>query len=209
MTNPCEFSDLDCPTPENYAAIAKQLHETALETEERIYCIEHQLRSGTNRPTYVATTTASMGPFPATTANVTFSIFGSGTASTVNFNNHPTIAVDNGGRWTLGPGMWHMGCGIVLSTAGAATDNSYRQITLVRQNNIGGSNVLDRVIQTTYETANSVVYYMTLSAILRVGAFETVQFQFSHGNLASSYSIFSGAVVWFTKISDSDVIRVI
>lgn len=209
MSDPCDFPALDCPTPQNYAAIAKQLHETAVQAEERIYCTEQQLRSAVNRPTYVATTTANMGPFSATTANDTFSIFNSTIASTVNFNNHPTIAVDTAGRWTLGPGMWHMGCSVNLSATGGATDNSYRQLTLVRRNNIGGPHTLDRVIQTTFETANSVVYYMTLSAILRVATFETVQFQFSHGNIASTVRIDTGATVWFTKISDSDVIRVI
>jgi len=209
VTSPCEFDNLDCPTPQNYAAVAKQLHETALEAEERIYCIERQLRSGTNRPTYVATTTAQMGPFSATLADIFSVIFSSGTTSTVNFNNSPMISVDGGGRWTLGSGMWHMGCAVTLNAVGAATNNSYRQLTLLRQNNIGGATTLDRVAQTTYETSNMVVYSMTLSAVLRMQDFETVQFYFSHGNTASAYIIPAGAVVWFTKISDSDVLRVI
>lgn len=214
MSDLCDFSDLDCPQPQNYAAIAKQLHETAVQAEERIYCLEAALRRGVNLPTYVATTTAVMGPFSASNGllpGTGFSIFLPTTASTVNFANFVAPGSSTFG-WALPTGVWHAGAFVQSAPTGAATDNSYRELQMqhVRTNSSTGGNLLiQEISQTSFESANGVPVLLTTSGVIRLEAGERILFTFRHGNAASSVSIAAGAILWFTRISDANVIEVI
>lgn len=213
MTSPCEFDELDCPQPDNYAAIAKQLHETAVQAEERIYCIEQQLRSAVNRPTVVLTTTADMGPFANTSGTDPLTgvqIFGPSHTFTTTFRNTLDVA-GSGTGWALSPGMWHVGVYGATFSTGAATDNSYRQMraVLARPNPAGLYTYAQEDSETSFESANGVQILITTSAVFRVEAGDMVLFLFRHGNLASTVSVATGAIAWFTKLSSSDVVRVI
>lgn len=215
MTSPCEFDDLDCPQEENFAAIAKQLHETAAQAEERIYCMEQQLRSAVNRPTYVTTTTADMGSFAAnvgTSPNDFWAIFLPFHAKVVNFSN--ILEPQNTGLgWKLPTGLWHIGAFVASFSVGAASDNTYRQLLVMRirvNPSTGGIlPILDEASHTSFESANGVQILMTASGVFRIEGDDTILFGFKHGNIASNVSVATGAIAWFTRLSDSDVVRVI
>ena len=214
MTSPCEFDDLDCPNQENYAAVAKQLHETALQAEERIYCLEQQLRYAVNRETLVLTTTVDMGPFPSssgTTSNGGFAIFQTSTASTLTFLNFE-LPVSTGTGWLLPAGLWHVGCYGATFSVGAANDNTYRQVRIIRGRvdpDTGGLDYLEEASHTAFETANGVQILITVSDVFKVEEGDRILFAFRHGNTSSNVSIAPGAIIWFTRLSDADVIRVI
>jgi hypothetical protein len=216
MSTPCEFEELDCPEPENYAAIAKQLHETAQQAEDRVYCIEKLLRYAVNRETYVATTTTTMGSFSSSdgTNPLTGSaIFTSGQPLTVNFANFPVEQIRlSGGQWLIPAGVWHIGVYGASFCVGAASDNTYRQIRIRRSrvNPLNGSlDTLNEIAHTSFESANGVQILMNASGVLRIDLDDRITFTFRHGNTASNVSIDVGAIVWFTKLSEADVSRVI
>lgn len=213
MTTPCNFDDLDCPEPENYAAVAKQLHETALQAEERIYCLEQQMRSAVNRPTFMVTTTGDMGPFVAESGTDPLTgddLFSFGTPVTVNFGNIPSPSSIFG--WALSPGIWHVGAYGASFSVGAASDNTYRQLRIlkVRTHPIVGTNeFLEEASHTSYESANGVQILLSVDGVFKIEAGERILFIFRHGNIASNVSIAAGAIAWMTKLSDSNVVRVI
>lgn len=215
MTSPCEFDDLNCPEPENYAAVAKQLHETALQAEERIYCLEQQLRYAVNRETLVQTTTADMGPFASSSGTTTdggFTIFTTATASTLSFLNFELPPSEGSNGWRLPPGMWHVGCYGATFSVGAANDNTYRQMRIIKGRtnpDTGGLEYLEEASGTAFETANGVQILITVSDVFKVEEGDRILFLFRHANTSSNVSIASGAIVWFTRLSDADVIRVI
>jgi hypothetical protein len=214
VTTPCNFEDMDCLEPENYAAVAKQLHETAVEAEERIYCMEKLLRYAVNRETYVLTTTADMGPFSSSSGTDPFggsSLFSPSHTFTNTFLNFPLPINSFTGR-TLPVGMWHVGAYGATFSVGAANDNTYRQMRIVRARTdpvTGSSIYIDEVSHTTFETANGVQMLMTVSGVFRVEEGDRILILFRHGNTSSGVSVASGAIAWFTKLSDSDVVRVI
>lgn len=213
MTSPCEFEDLDCPQEENFAAIAKQLHETAVQAEERIYCMEQQLRSGVNRPTIVVTTTADMGPFSSssgTDPNTGSTLFGISTPMTTTFAN--MVSPNSGFGWALPPGIWHVGAYGASFSVGAASDNTYRQLRIIKVRThpiVGTSEFLEEASHTTYETANGVQILLSADGVFKMEAGERILFLFRHGNITSNVSIAAGAIAWMTRLSDADVVRVI
>lgn len=213
MTSPCEFDDLDCPNEENFAAIAKQLHETAVQAEERIFCMEQQLRSAVNRPTIVVTTTADMGPFASvsgTDPNTGSTLFTTATPITVNFAN--MVSPNSTVGWALPPGIWHVGAYGASFSVGAASDNTYRQLRILKIRThpiVGTAEFLEEASHTSYETANGVQILLSVDAVFKLEAGERILFYFRHGNIASNVSIAPGAIAWMTKLSDSDVVRVI
>jgi len=212
VSDTCDFEDLDCPDPQNYAAVAKQLHETALEAEQRIYCIEALLRSAVNRPTYILTTTADMGPFASSSGTVPggTGILTSTTPATTTFSNMLTPTYNSG--WILPTGVWHVGLYGATFSVGAANDNTYRQMRILKVNtnpDDGTIFTLDEAAHTAFETANGVQILMTCSAVFRIEDQQRVIFLFRHGNTSSNVSIATGAIAWFTRLSDADVIKVI
>ena len=213
MTSPCEFDDLDCPQPENYAAIAKQLHETAVQAEERIYCLEQQLRSAVNRPTFMVTTTADMGPFSnvsGTDPNTGSTLFRVADPVTVNFAN--MISPNSNFGWALPPGIWHVGAYGASFSVGAASDNTYRQLRILKVRThpiIGTAEFLEEASHTSYESANGVQILLCADGVFKMEAGERIIFYFRHGNVASNVSVATGAIAWMTKLSDSNVVRVI
>lgn len=213
MTTPCNFEDMDCPHEDNFAAIAKQLHETAVQAEERIFCMEQQLRSAVNRPTFVITTTADMGSFASvdgTVESTGSAIFTPSAAVTVNFANMASPNSLFG--WALPPGIWHVGAYGASFSVGAASDNTYRQLRIIKIRThpiVGNNEFLQEASHTSYETANGVQILLSVDGVFKMEAGERILFVFRHGNTASNVSIAPGAIAWMTKLSDSDVVRVI
>lgn len=213
MTTPCEFGDLDCPQEDNFAAIAKQLHETAVEAEDRIFCMEQQLRSAVNRPTFVATTTVDMGPFGSSDGLDSLSgsgLFSTTVASTINFSN--SLLERSLANWLPSPGVWHIGAYGAAFPTGAATDNSYRQLRIIKfriNPGTGANEFLQECSHTSFESANGVQVLLCSDGVFKIDPGERIIILFRHGNIASTVSVATGAIVWFTRLSDSDVIRVI
>jgi hypothetical protein len=211
--HPCDFEDMDCPQETNFAAIAKQLHETAVQAEERIFCMEQQLRSAVNRPTFVATTTADMGPFSSsvgTDPQTGSTIFRTTDPITVNFSN--MISPNSTVGWALDPGIWHVGAYGASFSVGAASDNTYRQLRILKVRThpiVGTAEFLEEASHTSYESANGVQILLSVDGVFKMEAGERILFLFRHGNTASNVSIDDGAIVWMTRLSDSDVVRVI
>lgn len=212
MTSPCDFEDMDCPQETNFAAIAKQLHETAVQAEERIYCMEQQMRSGVNRPTIVVTTTADMGPYGSTlgTDDTGWTIFSPSAPVTTSFSN--MVSPNSFFGWALPPGVWHVGAYGASFSVGAASDNTYRQLRILKVRThpiVGSFEFLEEASHTSYETANGVQILLCADGVFKMEAGERILFLFRHGNIASDVSIATGAIAWMTKLSDSTVVRVI
>lgn len=209
---------MDCPDPENYAAIAKQLHATALDAEERIYCLEQQLRSAVNRPTFVMTTTGTMGNFGAV-SNISnlldsWSLFGGATPVTINFQNSdltlrsPTV----GFRPSPPAGIYHIGVYINPGAIGAQDNNSFRSImiTSATLNPLtGGLQFHDVAMRTTFCSTTATGDHLTLSTVMRFDGVRFPMFMFRHGNTSSSMNIAIGAIAWITRLSDDQVLRVL
>jgi len=214
MTHLCGFDSLDCPEPENFAAVAKQLHETAQQAEERIYCMEQFLRYAVNRETYVMTSTADMGPFTSSTGTDPTAgsiIFSPAHTFANTFLNFPIPFNSTIGR-TLPSGMWHIGAYVATFSVGAANDNTFRRLRIVKARtnpSTGGNTFVDEVSHTSFESANGVQILMTVSGVFKIEEGDRIMLLFAHGNTSSNVSIATGALGWFTKLSDADVVRVI
>lgn len=214
MTEPCNFEGMDCPDPENYAAVAKQLHETALQAEERIYCMEQLLRSAVNRPTYMATSTAIQGPFVNSNPNDNSDVRGlfNNANLTVNFANFSLgSAAPNGFR--LPAGIWLVGAYTEDINIGGSPDNVYHQLLVTRYklDPLTGSTLplLDISANSTYESLDGIPNQLTVSGIFRFDGTESVGFFFRHGNTTGTVQIEIGAKVWMHKLSDANLLRVI
>lgn len=197
MTQPI---DLDCPEPDNYAAVALQLQETALQAEQRMYEVERTLRAAANRGTIVQTTTALRTGFVSGT---TFSdIAPTGVANTVNFNNMPIGWSYSNIPVLPGAGMYDIGFSGNLIASGAVTDNSMRAIRIQQRRTVPGGGGVQSIV----DTAEGVIFEANVGGgmdITVVGTFhlqpdDEVHFDFRHLNAASTMNISIGAIYWAT-----------
>jgi len=205
MTQPI---DLDCPDPENYAAVALQLQETALQVEQRLYEVERTLRAAANRPTIVQTTTAAL---TGLASSLSFSDIQPGLATTTtNFNNMPF-------GWSYsfipvlpGPGGYDIGCCLNAIASGAVTDNSLRQVRIQQLRTVpGGGSVQDVV-----DSAEATVFEANVGGgmdITVVGTFhlqpgDEITFEIRHQNAASTLNISSGAIYWTTFLGSETAV---
>lgn len=205
MTSPTQ---LDCPDPENYAAVALQLQETALQAEQRLYAVERTLRAAANRPTIVQTTTAALTGL----ASGSFVDIQPGlVATTTNFNNMPfgwsysTIGV------LPGAGMYDIGCCLNLIASGAVTDNSFRIIRIrqLRPVTSGG------IIQTQVDLAEWVIFEanvgggmdVTVTGTFHLQPGDEIDFQLWHANTGSTMNVSSGAIYWTTFLGSEAAVE--
>lgn len=212
--------DLSCPTPENYAAIAKQLHETALKAEARIYVLEQQLRAAANRPTIVQVTTALQTGIASGSA----SIIGPGiTAFTTLFNN-TAVASDqgignNGDDFmeVLGEGVYEVGLFCNAIASGAVTVNSFRVVRIQQYTpdptSLGplfnGYRLVDNASYTEFESNVGNGVDFAFSGEFRLGARDIIFFTLEHNNAASTMNISVGALAYISRISDATVTTVL
>lgn len=196
---------LDCPDEQNYAAIALQLQETALQAEQCLYDAEVALRAAVNPATIVRTTSINQ----SVAANVKSSI---GTISGVTtFANSPRVnVVAISTLWE--PGVWHVGACITAVASGVVDVESYRQL-YIEMHKIGtAASIPNKFIAITTETEpnNGQGVDMTnhTTMIIPDSGWE-VQFYFMHGNTSSSVNVNAGAMFWATRLSDATALRVV
>lgn len=209
---------LTCPDPPNMAAVAKQLHATALQAESEIYVIEQLMRSAVNLPTVVLTSTAAktgMG------ANIEHDLGFSTWATT--FDNTAggagdvtgTFGPDMLGGFTafLGEGLYEVGlCGTFVAS-GAVDDNSVRFIYIdLRRPDptaVGGELTIQRTGYTLFETNTGVGTVTSFVAHMRARPGDRFGFFLIHGNTSSTMNMNTGAIIWASKLSESSLTRLL
>jgi hypothetical protein len=204
---------LPCPQESNYAAVAKQLHATALDVESRIFTLEQELREAVNRPTMVQTFSdpqpgmldnfEEIFPF----GNFTYTFNNTGTAFGVGNNDEIYIA--------LGEGVYEIGVAGFAAASGGVTNNSFRvwQIKQYRQDPgsldpvmIGYSMVNRSVLtQTEPGTGNE----FSFSGVFRIRPRDIIFFTLLHTNTASTLTLSAGTITWMHKLADSNLTEVV
>lgn len=206
--------DLSCPQPENYAAIAKQLHLTALQAEARIFELEHELRSAVNRPTYVQTSTATI---TGIVANLEENIgpFGGGNFVTTFDNTGAAFEnIDSPTMFNItGEGMYEIGMYANVIASGAVNDNSWRSFRIAQQRPDptapNGTAIVDEVSYTMFESNTGVGASCCLVGHFRIREGDSVRFFMFHQNTSSTLNASIGNIVWLHKLSDSSNITVV
>lgn len=196
---------VDCPDGQNYAAIALQLQETALQAEECLYAAETALRRVWNPHTFLYTHTNS----PSYSANIFNTL--SGTEATIfangvqdNINTNPWV-----------PGVWTVGAHLTATATGAINDNTYREVGIVVLPSyvtlpLTTLNVAVFVAAVTvYEPNNGTGVDISAHSTVTVGVDEKVIVYFRHGNVGSTLNIAAGATYWATRLSDASALRVV
>lgn len=200
-----------CPDPENYAAVAKQMHDTALRVESVIYDMEQLLRSAVNRPTLINTSTAPYSGIPPNGDEVL------NPATTVTFANFPlissndTVHSDPDAYQITGEGIYEVGMSGTVVPDGAIFVTSHRTFK-IQQLRPDPSALLDPVIftagYTVFEPGYAGGMDFSFSTILRIKPMDTVLCVINHGN-SSSLTLSTGATFWMQKVSDVDITRVV
>lgn len=194
---------LDCPEEANYAAIALQLQETALQAEQCLYAVETSLRQVTNPATIVISMVGAQG-----VAANTLSRIGQSSANVL-FANSPRVnMVAISTPWE--PGVWEVGACITAIATGAVTVNTLRQLFIV-VHHIGAPISQDPFTTsvTATEPNNGTGVDMTLTTTVVLEEGDEVQFWFLHGNTGSSVNVSAGALFWATRLSDAQALRVV
>ncbi len=190
-----------CPQPANYAAIALQLQKTAFDAENCIYPLEAQLRAAANRSTVVNVTSSLQAVSFATRTTIAFSNL------TCTFSNSETSFLSSAPP----PGIYHVGIWLNATAAGAVTDNSFRQLEIVTRPLLAPSVVPDdtSVSLVIFESNNGNGMDMGLDTLVTLDGLQAIRFEFLHANAGSAVNIAAGAIVWWTKISDLEIPRVV
>jgi hypothetical protein len=195
---------LSCPQPENYAAVALQLQNTALQTEACVFDLENQLRIATSPLTTIITSTG----VESIAANVLTDL--GVTSFTINFS-----------KWTanqlvsLGPnlptGVYQVGVMLTATAAGVVDDNSLR-VLRIRTKKSGtptaaAADFSDEI--TIYEPNNGVGSDMSLFTTVTLNGNQELLFSFIHTNTSSLINIAAGARYWWSKLSDQVALRTV
>lgn len=192
---------VDCPSPENYAAIALQLQETALQAEQCLYDIQTQMRAASNPPTLVLTSTATEGGIQDTMLLLGFG------APVVTFSNMEQDSFL--GLWP--EGVWQVGVTVNAIATGAVNAQTQRELFITVRGADDPPSVANRyqAMVSVYEPNNGLGQDMALCTTVVVGARERISFFFRHDNSSSSMNISVGARYWATRISDTTALRVV
>lgn len=198
-----------CLDPQNYAAIALKLQETAIHAEQCIYALETQLREVTNPQTIYC----SVPSTPAMNADI-LSVMGIN--NTALYANSSLTSFYTATQWTTG--VWQVGFYLNATASAGVTDNSYRELTVaVKDADITlspaslpfpGYSQISTVSMTEPNSGSGVD--LTISAVVVLDQVEQQPvFFFRHGNVASAMNIASTALVWATRLGDSTTLRVV
>lgn len=198
-----------CLDPQNYAAIALKLQETAIHAEECIYALETSLREVTNPATIIATTSG----VPNSNANILLNVT---IANVTTYANSALTSYATATQWTTG--MWQVGMNLTATATGAVTDNSYRELYVaVKAADITlspaalpypGYSQISMVTVTEPNTGNGVD--MTISSVVALTRAEDQPvFFFRHGNTGSAMAIANGGQLWATRLGDVTSLRVV
>lgn len=207
---------LSCPEPDNYAAIAKQLHETALEAENRIFVLEQQLRAAVNRPTLIQTSTATENGIPD---NVEYRL-GPGAGSvafartfdnTGVFGSQTVDATD----WAsiLGEGLYDFGIYTNVIPSTVVNDNSDRlfRVLHLRPDPSAPSGVrqINQAAYMLFESNTGVGVDVCLVGTFKLIPGDFVEFILIHTNTLSTLDSPAGRICWMHKSSDATVLSVV
>jgi len=195
---------LTCPQPENYAAVALQLQNTALQAEACLFELQKQLRNGTNPLTTILTSTGA----ELTTANVLQDL--GVTAFTINFSNWTAVQLVGLGT-NLPAGVYQVGAMLTATATGVVDDNSLR-VLRIRTKRAGTptdavADFSDEV--TIYEPNNGNGSDMSLMTTVTLDGSQELLFSFTHTNTSSTLSIGVGARYWWSKLSDQVALRTV
>lgn len=201
---------LTCPQDPNYAAVALQLQNTALQAEACLFELDQQLQFATNPPTVIMTSAAPQ----VISANTQTDL----QASTIVFSNVPPvtsafIASPSLGLLsaTLPVGVYQVGAALNATATGAIDDNSLR-ILRVRTKRMGTP--VDATPDfsaeiTIYEPNNGNGSDMSIASTVTLDGSQDVLFSFVHTNTSSTLSIATGAMYWFSRLSDQVAFRTV
>jgi len=195
---------LTCPQPENYAAVALQLQNTALQSEACLFSIEQQLRTATNPLTTIITSTAT----ESVAANVLTDL--GITSFTLNFSNWTASQLVNLGP-NLPAGVYQVGVMLTATAAGVVDDNSLR-VLRIRTKKAGTptdspADFSDEI--TIYEPNNGNGSDMSLFTTVTLNGTQELLFSFVHTNTSSLITIAAGARYWWSKLSDQVALRTV
>lgn len=204
---------LTCPSDANMAAVAKQLHATALQAEAEIYASEQLMRSAVNLPTVVVNTTAAYTNMPANIVNE----LSSATWFTVFDNTFggSGFGPQNFSTFTqrLGEGLYEVGLCATFVAMGAVNDNSVRFINIdqYRPDPTAptGESIIQRSVYTQFETNTGVGTEVAFLAEFRAKPSDRFAFQLLHGNTSSDLQMNAGAYIWASKLSETNLTRVL
>lgn len=205
MTQPnCSDVDLSCPAGVNFAAIAKQLHETALQAEDKIRCLEDGLLSAINKPLFIQRTNLTV----AVADGVNGSILNTQAGMVTLFKNSD---LEYSGAWegrhpSLRSMYW-VGGFIEATAAGVVDDNTYRRLA-IEVRGISDLNISYSSNKTLFENNVGLGGRMSVTDVISMTGRELVQFRFSHGNTSSSMNVTS-ARFWVHQLSHSEVQEVL
>lgn len=195
---------LTCPEPQNYAAVALQLQNSALQAEACLHDLQRRLRQGTNPLTTILTSTGA----ELTSANNLQDL--GVTSFAITFSN-----------WTanqllgLGPnlpaGVYQVGVSLTATATGAVNDNSLRYLR-IRTKPAGTptnapADAFDEL--TIYEPNNGNGSDMTLMTTMTLNGNQSLLFSFDHTNTSSAISIGIGATYWWSRLSDQVALRTV
>lgn len=199
---------LTCPGDPNYAAVAKQLHSTALQAEADIAAIEQRMRLAVNPPTVIRTMSGNLTGLSANVDN-DFGVLG----------NFVTVFDNNFGGFafgpqqfsfftqTLGEGLYEVGTCLTAVPSGVSDNDSVRYFVINHMrpdpNAPNGERFLQRVAITMFETNTGIGTEVSIVGEFRAQPLDRFAFIFIHGNTSSTMDILSGAIIWATKLSDS------
>lgn len=211
---------LSCPQEMNLAAVAKQLHETAVEAEQRIYDLEFQLRAAANRPTIVQTMTSTRTGLLSGSESLIGPSFGSGWVETFNnsiLDSDEQIANNDEVFNVLGDGIYEIGLSCNATPSGVADSNSFRQFRIQHYvpdpTSAGplqvGFRLYDDSSYTLFESAVGNGVDVTLVGEFNMKAGDIIFFTLQHNNASSSITIGIGAIGWLTKLSDQTLTAVL
>lgn len=210
---------LTCPAPENMAAVAKQLHATALQAEADIFRAEQEMREAVNLPTVVLTSTnnitglssgsiedvGSQGSWVTTFDNTA----GGGGSGTGAFGPY------NFGFFTgfLGEGVYEVGM-CATAVASGAVDNNTVRFFYVEQRRpdpsaVTGEVIVQRVGFTMFESNTGVGSEASFVGTFRVKPQDRFAFLFLHANTSSTMTVNSGMIIWASKLSETSLERVL
>lgn len=212
---------LSCPEDPNMAAVAKQMHETALEAESRIYALEQQLRAAANRPTIVQTTVATQTGLAANVVDLLQPSFGgAGWVETFNNTTVPSddpLSNNDDPYIILGEGMYEIGWYGNLIASGVVTANSFRIVSIEQHTPdpsslgtvINGFRRVNQVSVTEFDSNVGNGNDFCLVGEFRIKPLDRIFFTLLHANVGSTLNLTIGAVAWAHKISDATIVEVL
>lgn len=194
---------VDCPDEQNYAAIALQLQETALQAEACLYAVETSLREVTNPETILLTMTGSQGA----AVNVLTRIGGG--VGTVTFANTPRINfLTTSIPWT--PGVWEVGACITVTSTGAVTADSLRELFIITRRTNDSTAIPDtfQSVLTMTEPNDGVGVDMSHTTVVVLDEGEEIRFYIRTTNV-TGVTVAAGALFWASRLSDASSLRVV